>query len=78
MVVWWHKRGVSQRALAGMFKVSRRLIGFIINPDKLRQNRERRDERGGSSIYYKKEKHTAAIREHRQYKYKLLKNITSK
>ena len=72
MVLYWHNRGLSQRKLAKMFNVSRRLITFIIYPDKLKSNIERRNERGGSGVYYKKDKHTTAIREHRQYKNKLL------
>jgi hypothetical protein len=77
MVVYWGKRGASQRRLANMFNVSRRLIQFILNPDAHKKNLERRHERGGSKMYYKKDEHTKAIREHRQYKKELLnqKNI---
>jgi transposase len=77
MVIYWGKRGASQRQIAQMFNVSRRLIQFILNPDSHKKNLESRRERGGSKIYYKKETHTKAIREHRQYKKELLtqKNI---
>ena len=63
----------SQRGLARMFSVSRRSIQFIIDPDKLEANKQRRAELGGSKRYYDKEKHTKAIREHRQYKDQLFK-----
>lgn len=77
MVMYWGKQGASQRKIAKMFNVSRRLIQFILNPESHKKNLERRRELGGSKIYYKKDKHTKAIREHRQYKKELLtkKNI---
>ena len=34
MVVYWTKQGLSQRQLAKMFNVSRRLITFIQDPKK--------------------------------------------
>jgi hypothetical protein len=45
-----------------MFNVSRRLIQFILHPSKHQANLEARKERGGSKIYYKREKHTKAIK----------------
>jgi hypothetical protein len=78
MVVYWGKRGASQRQLARMFNVSRRLIQFILNPESHKKNLERRRELGGSKIYYKKEQHTKAIREHREYKKTLLNGIKHK
>ena len=72
MVIYWHNRGLSQRKLAALFNVSRRLITFIIDPAKHTDNLERRRERGGSKQYYNKDKHTEAIRNHRRYKYNLL------
>ena len=38
MVLYWHNKGMSQRKLAAMFSVSRRLITFIIDPKKLERN----------------------------------------
>lgn len=58
-----------------MFKVNKRLIQFILFPERAKKNRELRKERGGSVIYYVKEKHTQAIREHRNYKQKLSKEF---
>lgn len=78
MVIWWREnKGLSYMQLARMFKVSKRTIQFIISPDKHIENLKRRKERGGSKQYYVKEKHTAAIREHRQYKYKILPHETN-
>jgi hypothetical protein len=72
MIVYWNNRGSSQRKLALMFNVSRRLIQFILDPSKHQANLEARKERGGSKIYYKREKHTKATKEHRKYKTQLL------
>jgi hypothetical protein len=72
MIVYWRNMGFSQRRLAAMFHVSRRLIQFILDPERHRQNLLRRDERGGGSQYYDRETHTAAIRKHRRYKNHLL------
>lgn len=69
-----NKLGLSQRKLAKMYNVSRRTIQFILDPEKLKENKQRRKERGGSKKYYDREKHTKAIREHRQYKQSLFKN----
>lgn len=63
---------VSQRKLANIYGVSRRLITFIGDENKLEQNIKRREERGGWIVYYKKEKHTIAMKRHRQYKKNVL------
>ena len=69
------RKRLGTRKIAEMFNVSRRLIQFILDPEKHKENLERRKERGGSKIYYKKEQHTKAIREHREYKKEILKTI---
>lgn len=69
MVVYWSNRGMSQRKLAAMFHVSRRLIQFIIDPDKHKANLERRRERGGYK--YPKEQHNSYMKSHRDYKNEL-------
>lgn len=61
----------SQRRLADMFGVSRRLIQFVLDPYKLKQNLEARIKRGGTKHYYNKEKHAVYMRNHRRYKQKL-------
>lgn len=73
MICYWSKQGYSQRRLAKMFKVSRRLITFIIDPKKLEKNLERREDRGGTMQYYDKEKHKEYMKEHRTYKHNTLK-----
>jgi hypothetical protein len=62
------RNGYSQRQLARLYNVSRRLIQFIIDPRKLEENIERRKERGGSSQYYDTESNTNYIKKHRRYK----------
>lgn len=73
MVNYWRERGLSQRKLAAMFKVSRRTITFILDPEKHKENLKRREERGGSKAYYVKEDNTKAMREHRRYKKEIFK-----
>ena len=64
--------GLSQRALAIKYKVSRRLIQFILDPLKHEENLLRRKERGGSAQYYEGgEVWAETMREHRRYKRKL-------
>lgn len=63
--------GLSQRALADRYGVSRRLIQFIQNPDKRCENLKRRKERGGSKQYYNTEKHKEYMKKHRKYKRKI-------
>jgi len=68
-----YKQGLfSQRELAALYDVSRRTIQFIIAPEKLEENKQRRKERGGSKQYYDKDKNTIEAREHRKYKKFLL------
>jgi transposase len=66
---------VSQRKLASIYGVSRRTIQFIGDPEKHKENLQRRQERGGSMAYYDKDYNTSRVREHRRYKNKTLKNI---
>lgn len=69
------EQGFSQRQLAKMFGVSRRTIQFTIDPSKLDANKERRQERGGSKIYYDREKHTKAMKKHRHHKKETLSKL---
>lgn len=64
--------GLSQRKLAAMYGVSRRTIQFILDPDKIKENLKRREERGGTKAYYDKDKHRVAQQKHREYKRELL------
>ena len=73
MILHYREQGYSQRKLAEMFSVSRRTIQFVLDPEKLAENKRRRAERGGTKQYYDKEKHNASMK-----KYRNLKNNTLK
>jgi hypothetical protein len=62
---------ISYQKLANQFKVSKRLIIFICNPETLKKNIEDRAKRGGSKQYYDREAHNLSIKEHRDYKKEL-------
>ena len=66
-----HNEGTGIRELSRRFKVNRRLIQFIIYPERQAENILRRNERGGSKQYYKKEVHAKAIAKTRTYKQQL-------
>jgi hypothetical protein len=74
MVVYWRDKGMTFQSLADMFKVSKRTIVFIVYPEKKKENYKRRIERGGSTIYYKKENHNKAIQNYREFKRELFIN----
>lgn len=75
-MVHLHSLGYSQRKLASIFNVSRRLVQFVTCPEKKVKDLQNRRDRGGSTIYYKGGKEWAStMKEHRKYKYKLLKEI---
>lgn len=63
--------GISQRALAEEYGVSRRLIVFIIYPERQKENYRQRVENGGSKQYYDREKHNKYMQTHRLHKKKL-------
>lgn len=68
-----YKEGLySQRELAREFGVSRRSIVFAIYPERRVQNYQTRVDKGGSKQYYDKDKNTASIQKHREYKKDLL------
>lgn len=60
--------GLSYNKLAKEFKVSKRLVYFICNPDKLREHRERHKELRKDGRYYDREKHREEIKSTRRYK----------
>ena len=64
---------MSQRQCAAKWGVSRRTIVFIWHPEKLEQKLLRRKERGGYN--YSKEVLAGVMREHRDYKKKVLKEF---
>ena len=62
----------SQRNLAEEYGVSRRLITFILDPDKAKKNAEQLKQRRADGRYKPtKEEWAAIMREHRQYKQEL-------
>ena len=69
-----HKEGNSIHSLSRDYGVSRRTIQFILFPERQQRNVDLRDERGGSKIYYDREKNTDCVRKHRRYKHKLFKD----
>jgi transposase len=76
MVIYWTNQGLSQRKIASMFKVSRRLITFIQDPKKKEKDLENRAARGGSVIYYKGgEEWNETMKTHRRRKHELLKHL---
>lgn len=72
MVLYRHTQGESIHSLSKIFKVSRRLLQFIIYPERYKKSLQDRQDRGGSTIYYQREKHNTAMKVHRQYKHKTL------
>lgn len=70
MIKYWYDKGMSQRELAAMFKVSRRSVQFIIDPEKLKQNVAGRKPREPD-----KQKRVAAQTAYRNRKKQLLKNF---
>ena len=76
MIHYWYSNGASINGLSRMFNVNKRLIQFELFPERKDKNLKDREIRGGSSIYYKGGKEwSEIIKNHRQYKYSLLKDI---
>lgn len=75
IVKLYKESSVSQRKLARMFEVSRRLISFILFPERLDRAKQLLKERRKDGRYYDKDSHTKAIRNHRQYKQKVMKGV---
>jgi hypothetical protein len=64
-------QGASQRALATHYGVSRRLISFILDPEKEAAAKRAFAERRKDGRYYDPAKHTESVRTHRRHKHKL-------
>lgn len=67
----YEQGGISQRALARKYNVSRRLISFIIFPERAEIAKKQYAERRKDGRYYDKEKHRKAVSNHRKYKKQL-------
>lgn len=70
-----YKNGESIRSIARFYGVDKRLIQFIIFPERLELNKKLRKERGGWKKYYSTEKRREEMRRFRQHKKELLTNI---
>lgn len=66
-----HQEGESIRGIARDYGVDKRLIQFILYPERLKHNRELRKQRGGWERYYDKNTWREEHRKHRAYKKKL-------
>lgn len=64
---------LSIHQLAKNFGVSRRLVQFILYPERHEENLIRRKARGGSKMYYEKEANRLAVARLRHYKHNLYK-----
>jgi hypothetical protein len=62
---------ISQRGLAKKYGVSRRLIQFILNPEKQEKAREQFLERQKDGRYYDREKHNEHMKKYREHKKEL-------
>jgi hypothetical protein len=68
-----YEEGTGIRALSRMFNVSRRLIQFLLFPERKEKNLQDREERGGTMKYYDKDYHKFHMKKHRAKKHKILK-----
>lgn len=64
-------KNMSIRAIARLYGVDKRLIQFILFPERYEKNKKLRKERGGSKIYYDKTKQKEYIKKHRRHKQNL-------
>lgn len=68
----YHTEDISQRQLAREYGVSRRLITFIVDPEKMEAANEGLKRRKAKGLYKPdKQKWAATVREHRRYKQQL-------
>ena len=65
--------GTSYNKLAAEYGVSKRLIMFIVNPDKYEVTKKQFAEIQKDGRYYDREKHNKAVKKHRDYKKELFK-----
>jgi hypothetical protein len=63
-----HAQGVAIRAIAREYGVDKRLIQFILFPERQKVMYQARVARGGSMQYYDKNKWREVMKEHRHYK----------
>lgn len=73
ILYWYNYRSETIKAIAVIFKVSRRTVEFVLFPDELERNLKLRKDRGGHKLYYDRVLHAKSMKDHRNYKKKLLK-----
>lgn len=66
-----HLTGMSIRGIARMYGVDKRLIQFILYPERHQKNLLDRKNRGGSAQYYDREKNREYAKKTRNYKHEL-------
>lgn len=69
----YNRGDTSYNKLAQKYGVSKRLIIFIVNPEKLAVAKKTYKQRAKDGRYYNKEKHAAYMKKHREYKDELFK-----
>ena len=70
-----YKAGMAQRAIARKTGISRRMVSFILFPERLKLCNQQYKERRKDGRYYNKDAWRETMREHRQYKRKILTKI---
>lgn len=70
----YNRKKMSIHAIARLYGVSKRLIQFVIFPDRVEKNKELRAIRGGSKRYYDRERNRLAQKDTRNYKQKIYLN----
>lgn len=63
--------GMPIRAIARLYGVDKRLIQFILYPERLVKNKLDRANRGGSATYYDRDKNRDYVKKHRHHKQEL-------
>ena len=68
----FYELGYPIRRIAAMYEVDKRLIQFILFPERHALNLEHRKKRGGTKQYYDKDKWRETMRDHRAYKRRIV------
>lgn len=71
-IIRLHAEGVGILQLSRDYRVSRRLIQFVLFPERLETVKQHREDRGGTMQYYDKDKHRIAMQTHRDHKRKVI------
>ena len=74
IVLEYNQGSTSQRKLALKYNVSRRLIQFILDPEKEKRNKEQFAARQKDGRYYDKNTHKKQMKAHRKHKQQLYLN----